>query len=577
MSLEADEVRLRKALRDLVALSALPAAWVGRDPPAIAAGLADVLVGSLYLDFVFVRLCDPDGGEAVEIARGTAWPAFPEWLRQYVAANGRLSRREIVRDIGDGTQRGGGIVLPVGVDGKGGLVAAACNRADFPSELDQLRLSVAANHAATTFRMARLVHDHRRAEEALRESGRRLRKAHDELETKVAERTSELRRSEAKIRRLVDANIIGIFFFAADGRIIEANDAFLQIVGYSREDLASGRLRWLDLTPPEWLARDEQQWIPMLQTTGILQPFEKEYFRKNGSRVPVLTGVATFDEAEHQGITFVLDLTESKRAEETLRDVEMELAHANRVATMGQLTASVAHEVSQPITATILNAQAALRWLDAAPPALEDVRQMLDRIVKDGHRARDVIDRIRALIKKAPPRKDRLDINEAIREVIDVTRGEVMKNGASVQTDLADDLPLIEGDRVQLQQVILNLIINAIEAMNGVSDGPRALLISTGTAEGGGVFVAVQDTGPVLDSAKLERLFEAFYTTKPNGLGMGLSICRSIIEVHGGRLWASANTPSGAIFQFALPCDAMGGQPEQPVSSVATTTGRIRG
>jgi C4-dicarboxylate-specific signal transduction histidine kinase len=314
----------------------------------------------------------------------------------------------------------------------------------------------------------------------------------------------------------------------------------------------------------------------MLQTTGILRPFEKEYFRKDGSRVPVLIGVATFDETEHQGITFVLDLTERKRAEVTLRKVEMELAHANRVATMGQLTASIAHEVSQPIAATVLNAQAGLRWLGATPPALEEVGRALDKIVKDGHRARDVIDRIRALIKKAPPRKDRLDINEAIREVIEVTRGEVMKHGVSMQTDLADDLPLIEGDRVQLQQVILNLIVNAIEAMNGVSDGPRALLISTGTAEGRGVLVAVQDTGPVvLDPAKLERLFEAFYTTKPDGLGMGLSIGRSIIEVHGGRLWASANTPSGAIFQFALPRDAMGEQPEQPVSLVATTTGPV--
>ena len=318
MSLRADELRLRRALRDLVALSALPAAWVGREPPAIAAGLADVLVSSLYLDFVFVRLCDPDGSAVVEIARGTAWHAFPEWLQQYFASNGRLSHREIVRDIGGGTQGGRGIVLPVGVDAEGGLVAAACDRADFPSELDQLLLSVAANHGATAFRMARLVHNHCRAEEALRESERQLRKAHDELETKVVERTAELQRSEAKIRRLVDANIIGIFFFAADGRIIEANDAFLHMVGYDPEDLASGRLRWMDLTPPEWLERDERQWVPMLQTKGILQPFEKEYFRKDGSRVPVLIGVASFDETGQQGVTFVLDLD---RAQASRRDV----------------------------------------------------------------------------------------------------------------------------------------------------------------------------------------------------------------------------------------------------------------
>ena len=220
---------------------------------------------------------------------------------------------------------------------------------------------------------------------------------------------------------------------------------------------------------------------------------------------------------------------------------------------MGQLTASIAHEVKQPIAATVTNAAAALRWLGAQPPDLEEVRQALGRIVKDGNRAGDVIDRIRALIKKAPPRKDRLDINEAIREVIALTRGEAVKTGVSVRTQLADGLPLIEGDRVQLQQVVLNLIINAIEAMSGISEGARELLISTGKPSSGGVLVAVQDSGPGLDPASFERLFEAFYTTKPSGLGMGLSICRSIIEAHGGRLWASANEPRGAIFQFLTP------------------------
>jgi signal transduction histidine kinase/ligand-binding sensor domain-containing protein len=240
-------------------------------------------------------------------------------------------------------------------------------------------------------------------------------------------------------------------------------------------------------------------------------------------------------------------------SERRYREVQMELEHANRVATLGQLSASIAHEINQPIAAAVTNAQAALRWLSAQPPDIEEVRQSLDRIVKNGNRAAEVMGRTRALVKKAPPRKDDLEINEAIREVIALSHDEAVKNGVSVQTQLAEALPLIQGDGVQLQQVILNLILNAIQAMSGVGEGLRELLISTARGSSGDVLVAVRDSGPGLDPASLERVFEAFYTTKPGGLGIGLSICRSIIEAHGGRLWASAGMPRGATFQFTLP------------------------
>jgi PAS domain S-box-containing protein len=368
----------------------------------------------------------------------------------------------------------------------------------------------------------------------------------------------DLEQREAKIRRLVDANIIGIYLWELEGRIIEANDTFLRMVGYDREDLLAGRVSWADLTPPERRDLDARA-VEGLRTAGRLPPVEKEYFRKDGSRVPVLIGSAAFDEQRDHGVAFVLDLSERKRAEADareserhVREMQMEVAHANRVATMGQLTASIAHEVNQPIAAAATNAEAALRWLGARSPDLEEVRQAFGRIVKDAHRAGDVIGRIRELIKKAPPRKEGVDMNAAIGEVIELTRGEAAKNGASVQTALGEGLPLVEGDRVQLQQVVLNLIVNAVQAMGEVAEGPRELFITTAPAEPNGVLVVVKDSGPGLDPESLERLFDPFYTTKPGGLGMGLSICRSIIEAHGGRLWVTANLPRGAIFNFTV-------------------------
>lgn len=234
-------------------------------------------------------------------------------------------------------------------------------------------------------------------------------------------------------------------------------------------------------------------------------------------------------------------------------EAQTKLAHVNRVATIGQLAASFAHEVSQPVAAAVTNAQAALRWLGARPPDLDEARQALGRIIKDGNRAGEVIGRIRGLIKKVPPRNDRLDINETVREVIALTRSELLRNGVSLQTQLAKGLPLVQGDRIQLQQVILNLIINAVEAMSGVSEKSRALLIATGTDASGGVLVEVRDSGTGLTPQSLDHLFDPFYTIKPGGMGMGLSICRSIIEAHGGRLWATMNAPQGAVFHFTLP------------------------
>ena len=508
----------------------------------------------------------------------------------------------------------------------------------------------------------------------------RLFEAEKQRTLTLAQANRDLAEREAKIRRLVDSNIIGIMIGDARGHIIEANEAFLDLLGYGREDLVSDRIRWTKLTPAEWAAADQDA-IAQLSTTGTCKPYAKEYFRKDGSRVPVLVGGAFFEGKRDEGVIFVIDITERKRAEvalregeerfrtlvqfsfdvywesdaqhrfirqefaegladppppgseigktrwevpylepdaetwrkhrETLeahlpfrdfelarpvadggkryisvsglpvfdkagrfigyrgvarhvterkraeaalRDMQMELEHANRVATMGQLSASITHEVKQPITAAVTYALAARRWLSAEPPNFREVDDALSLIVKEGNRAGEVVGRIRALIKKAPARKDAVAINDAILEVIALTRTEAANNSVSVRTQLAEGLPRVQGDRVQLQQVLLNLIINAIEAMRDVGEEERELLIGTRN-EPDGVSVEVRDSGPGFAPAVIERVFEPFYTTKPEGMGMGLSICRSIIEAHGGRLWAIPCEPRGALFQFTIPAD----------------------
>ena len=243
-------------------------------------------------------------------------------------------------------------------------------------------------------------------------------------------------------------------------------------------------------------------------------------------------------------------MNEHKQAEDALHHAQSALAHVTRVTTLGEMTASIAHELNQPLAAVVNNASACLRWL--AANNLDEARQSAALIIADGHRAGEIISRIRALAKKAPPQKDWLNINETITEVIALARSELQKNRVSLQTQLSSDVPLILADRIQLQQVILNLIINAVEAMSEVGEDPRELLVGSAKDESQGVLVAVRDSGPGLDPKSLDHIFTAFYTTKPQGMGMGLAISRSIIEAHGGRLWATANDGPGATFQFTL-------------------------
>jgi PAS domain S-box-containing protein len=389
----------------------------------------------------------------------------------------------------------------------------------------------------------------------------------EDLKFQVSEREKaeaevrELARGlEAKIRRLVEANVVGIVMWNLEGAITGANEAFLRMVQYDIEDIASGRVRWTELTPAEW--RDRDEWaITELKTTGIFQTFEKEFFRKDGSRVPVLLGGALFEGDGNDGVAFVLDLTEQKRAQEKLQEAQQslyvtqgELARISRLTTMGELAASIAHEVNQPLTAVTNNANACLRLHADRNLDPEVLRRVLEEIVADGNRASAVIARIRGFIKKAPAEKSELDVNEVIPEVLALVGPELQKNQVSVACDLKKPLPLVLADRVQLQQVLLNLVVNGIEAMTAVTERPRKLVVQSQIEESGELMVTVRDSGTGL-SSEADRVFTPFFTTKTHGMGMGLSISRSLVEAHGGRLWATPNSPHGAVFSFTLPAD----------------------
>jgi PAS domain S-box-containing protein len=507
----------------------------------------------------------------------------------------------------------------------------------------------------------------------------------EDLKVQVSERQKaeaevrELARGlEAKIRRLVEANVVGIVMWNLEGVLTGANDAFLRMVQYDREDLASGRVRWTELTPAEWRGDDEHA-IADLKANGIFQPFEKEYLRKDGSRVPVLLGGALLEGSGREGVAFVLDLSEQKRAESALRRSEAflaegqrlsqtgsfswrvatdevtwseqlyriyeleigvpvtfevirtrvhpedsgllermmeqarggghdfewqyrllmpdystkylhavaratrdkegqleyiaavqdvtarwlsenaldkaraQLTHVARVTSLGVLTASIAHELNQPLSGIITNANTCLHKLAADPPDVEGACQTVRRTIRDGNRASEVVARLRALFTKKEPTIELLNLNEAAREVIALSASELQRNRTILRQELADDIPPVLGDRVQLQQVILNLLLNASDAMSGIDDRPRRLTISTARDEGDAVRVVLEDAGLGFDPETADRLFEPFYTTKSSGMGIGLSISRSIIERHQGRIWAERNDGAGATFSFSIP------------------------
>jgi PAS domain S-box-containing protein len=380
----------------------------------------------------------------------------------------------------------------------------------------------------------------------------------DITERKQAE--NALRRSDAYLTEAQRLSLTGSFGWKVSSGELYWSEETFRILGYDRTTKPSLELI-VQRTHPADIAR-VRELVDRASREGRDWELEHQLLMPDGSikSAHVVARAARDESGRVEFIGAIMDVSAAKRAEQELRQAQAELAHISRVTALGELAASIAHEVNQPITGVVSNAEAALSWLGAEPPNLVRVREVLGHIVKDGLRAGDIIYRIRALIKRAPPRMAQVDVNEAVLDVITLTRSELLRHGVLLETRLATGLPLIEGDRIQLQQVMLNLILNAVEAMSGIDEGARAMQISSGREGSNGVLVSVRDLGPGLDPQSADRLFEAFYTTKPDGLGMGLAICSSIVTAHGGKLWATANEPRGAVFQFTLPLVGRGGE-----------------
>ena len=403
-----------------------------------------------------------------------------------------------------------------------------------------------------------------RAEAALRE-------ANAELERRVAARTADLqeevvrrrdteatlRASEERWRSMFEASAVGITLMDQQKHFAAANEAFQKMVGYTEQELLS--LGPVDITHED----DRQATREMIQDvqSGKRQDYqaEKRYRRKDGKViwVRVSTARALDPNSPLPGIpTLVEDITERKRAEMAWHDAREALSRATRLTVMGELSASIAHEINQPLSAIITNGRACERFLDFSPPDLDEVKDAVGEIVRDGKRASEVLSRIRAMSRNSAPERGPVDVNLAIAEVLALTRDELHRHRISVMTELHSNLPVTMADRVQLQQVVLNLVMNGIDAMRAVTDRPRNLTVRSQLSDQGNIVVNVADSGVGLDPRNRDRIFDSFFTTKPEGMGMGLAISNTIIQAHHGQLWAESGTPFGAVFGFTLPLAA---------------------
>jgi len=531
---------LQRRINDLVSILALPAMWAGGEPALIVRTLLDTLLRLLRLDVVYVRLngrMDDAPLEMYRFARpmppaSEIGAAFEQWFGRDGRGWPRAARKPLGRfELSLAP-------LPLGLEAEVGVLVAGSQRADFPDQTETLILSVAANTALLGLQEARLLAEQKRVAR--------------ELDHRVAQRTAELRRSEEFLVAGQRVSLTGSFWWRIGADEIEWSEQLYRIFEFEpgipvTPGLIESRIHpddlglWSAALDQARLGDDEFEYDQRL----LMPDRSVKYLHVAAHRRRELD-----DRLEYIGA--VQDVTQRRLSEEALTQARAELAHVTRVMSLGALTASIAHEVSQPLAGIVTNASTCLRMLAAEPPNLDGARETARRTIRDGNRAAEVIARLRALFSRKNAVIEPVDLNDAVREVITLSMSEMQRHGVTISAELCAAIPPVAGDRVQLQQVVLNLLRNASDAMRGVDSRPRQVVVRTVT-EGDSVCLSVQDNGTGFDPQTADSLFEPFYTTKDDGMGMGLSLSRSIVERHQGRIWAVRNDGPGATFGFSVP------------------------
>jgi len=544
-----DIQQLRRCLSDLVSVLALPALWSGRRPAEIIADSVDFLMAMLSLDFCYACAFTGSRSDPIEVCKVHAPRArsrhdqIARILHDFRPLN-KGKWNTLTKYPFDGGEISV-FAIQMGFHGNFGFIVAGSQRAGFPEQTETLILSAVTSQAAAGLQRTRLLSEQKRVA--------------SELDRRVAERTRELAETNEKLQLqvgLLQHLPVSAWTLQPDGTPDFVNQVWLEFSGQSLEFVRSHPEAWMTAIHP-----DDRDAASRAFREGVRNgqgfSFEtRSLCARDGTYRWHLQQAVVLRDAESNVLRFVgttTDIHEQKQAEEALTRARAQLAHVSRVTSLGVLTASITHEVNQPLSGILTNAGTCLRMLNSDPPNIEGARETARRSIRDANRASDVITRLRALFRKKEVAGDWVDIRDAAKEVIALSLSELNSYGVTLRDEFADDLPLVKGDRVQLQQVILNLIRNAAEAMTTVTGRPREMLVKTQLDEEGQVRLTVRDCGVGIDPEIVDHLFDPFYTTRDGGMGIGLSVSRSIIEAHHGRLVATNNDGPGATFSFSLP------------------------